>query len=150
MFRKHWLMAKRPTMTGIKERPPIRNVVPKAKRVKPVMLSTPTKDKRSPKHPDRSPFKSDLPEMLAIMLMPKKASANVSGALNFRAMFARIGEMTISKRPLIMPPPKEATVEIPKALPDSPLFVKGYPSKMVAAAEGVPGVLIRIAVMEPP
>jgi hypothetical protein len=88
--------------------------------------------------------------MLEIMLIPKKAKAKVSGALNFRAMLARVGAIKISIMPLIMPPPKEATVEIPKALPDSPLRVKGYPSKTVAAADGVPGVLIRIAVMEPP
>ena len=42
------------------------------------------------------------------------------------------------------------TVAIPKALPASPFCAKGYPSKQVAAAAGVPGVLINTAVIAPP
>ena len=42
------------------------------------------------------------------------------------------------------------TVAIPKALPASPFCARGYPSKQVAAAAGVPGVLIKIAVIAPP
>ena len=42
------------------------------------------------------------------------------------------------------------TVAIPRALPASPFCASGYPSKHVAAAAGVPGVLIKTAVIAPP
>ena len=42
-----------------------------------------------------------------------------------------------------------ATTAIPKARPASPRWARGYPSNVVAAAADVPGVLIRIAVIEP-
>ena len=50
----------------------------------------------------------------------------------------------------IRPPQKDANNAIERALPASPRCPMGYPSRMVAAAAGVPGVLISIAAMEPP
>ena len=41
------------------------------------------------------------------------------------------------------------TTAIPRALPASPFCANGYPSKVVAAAAEVPGVLIKIAVIDP-
>jgi hypothetical protein len=38
---------------------------------------------------------------------------------------------------------------MPKALPASPFLANGYPSKVVAADAEVPGVLIKIAVIDP-
>lgn len=89
------------------------------------MLSMPTKARMSPRRPEIRPLSSDLPLMLEMMLIPKNASANVSGALNLRAMLARVGAMKTSIRPLIIPPVAEAMVEMPKALPASPRFVIG-------------------------
>ena len=48
-----------------------------------------------------------------------------------------------------MPPKVEAITAIPNARPASPRWANGKPSKVVAAAAEVPGVLIRIAVIEP-
>ena len=39
--------------------------------------------------------------------------------------------------------------EAGRALPASPFCASGYPSKVVAAAADVPGVLIKIAVIDP-
>lgn len=51
---------------------------------------------------------------------------------------------------LKMPPMKEAMVAMSRALRDSPRAVRAGPSSMVAAAETVPGVPTRMAVMQPP
>ena len=48
-----------------------------------------------------------------------------------------------------MPPKVEAITAIPNARPASPRWASGKPSKVVAAAAEVPGVLIRIAVIQP-
>ena len=50
----------------------------------------------------------------------------------------------------VTPPQNEATVDIPIALPPIPFWDSGYPSNRVAAADGVPGVLIRMPDMDPP
>ena len=42
--------------------------------------------------------------MLAMMLIPKSASAKVSGALNFNAISASCGAIRIRKTPLMIPP----------------------------------------------
>ena len=44
----------------------------------------------------------------------------------------------------------EETSETPRATPPCPCLVSGNPSRAVTADEGVPGVLIVTAVMEPP
>ena len=47
------------------------------------------------------------------------------------------------------PPMVLATTAMPRARPASPRWASGKPSRQVAAAAGVPGVLIRMAVMAP-
>ena len=63
------------------------------------------------------------PVLDEIMEIPKRARANCSGALNFRAIWASLGAMSIRHTPLMMPPQKLATVDIPRALADSPRLV---------------------------
>jgi len=48
-----------------------------------------------------------------------------------------------------MPPMVLDTTAIPRARPASPRCASGNPSKVVAAAAEVPGVLIRMAVIDP-
>ena len=48
-----------------------------------------------------------------------------------------------------MPPIVLETTAIPNARPASPRWASGYPSNVVAAAAEVPGVLIKMAVIEP-
>ena len=51
---------------------------------------------------------------------------------------------------LKIPPKTLETAAKPRALPGSPFFAIGYPSRAVATAGGAPGALIRIAVIDPP
>ena len=50
----------------------------------------------------------------------------------------------------ISPPTKEAVIPSPSALPGLPPRAIGYPSKVVMTAAGVPGILNRVAVINPP
>ena len=50
----------------------------------------------------------------------------------------------------MIPPQNEAMVDTPMALPPSPFFAIGLPSRVVMMAAGVPGMFSRMALMEPP
>ena len=49
-----------------------------------------------------------------------------------------------------MPPTVLAKADMPSARPASPFWAIGKPSSDVAEAAGVPGELMRMAVIEPP
>ena len=66
-----------------------------------------------------------MPEIPDIMLKPKSPNVKYSGAPNFRANFAKKGDAHINIIQLIIPPVKDAKVDINKAFPPSPLFVIG-------------------------
>ncbi|MPM90509.1 hypothetical protein SDC9_137630 [bioreactor metagenome] len=114
------------------------------------MLSIPMKERLIPSAPHSTPLAKLFPEMEAMMERPKTASKKNSGALNRRASFASCGEISHKASTLTTPPRKEETVEIPNARPLSPRLENSKPSSTVAAAAGVPGVLSRIAEMDPP
>ena len=88
-------------------------------------------------------------DRVATMVRPKMPRAKYSGALKFRAKRASCGATPARMKQENTPPTKEATVVISRARNDSPLAVSRGPSSMVAAAAAVPGVLTRMAVMEP-
>ena len=96
------------------------------------------------------PFRGDRPARVTTTESPKTARAKYSGALNRRAKLARIGAKKVRQRAVKVPPMPEATVAMPIALPANPFWAMGYPSKTVAAAAGVPGVLIRMEAIPPP
>jgi hypothetical protein len=95
-------------------------------------------------------FGKEEEDTLAMMVRPKIMSAKYSEGPNFKAIFASWGARKIRQRVEIIPPAVEATRATPRALPAWPFWVRGYPSNKVAAAEGVPGVDISTAAMEPP
>ncbi len=78
------------------------------------------------------------------------ARAKNSGGPNFRPILAIWGERKVMIMAPVIPPKKDATVDIPMAFPANPFWDRGYPSKRVAAAEGVPGVLMRMPDIDPP
>ena len=85
------------------------------------------------------------------MLNPNTPKANISTTPKFRATLESRGAVNSSAQAENMPPKVEAMVEMLRARPGCPsLCAMGYPSRQVAAELAVPGVLIRIAVMEPP
>ncbi len=137
-------------MTGINETPLKRLMLLKVKRGYPVIPSIPTNARLIPNPPVRTPLARLFPLIEAMIESPKTARRKNSGALNRRASFASWGEISHKAMTLTTPPIKEETVEIPKARPLSPRLENSYPSKMVAAAAGVPGVRRRIAEIEPP
>ena len=107
-------------------------------------------DSSRPIRPAMIPLSIFLPEMLAMMVRPNTARQKYSGGPNFRASLASWGATQISTKALMVPPIQEAKVERPMARPPSPRAVNCRPSIMVAAEAGVPGVPMRMAVMEPP
>ena len=105
----------------------------------------------SPMNPPRSPFNIEPEERLVMMLSPNTASAKYSGLENFNATDASIGEKMIRQIALKTPPKVEPKVDNPRALPGCfNLVAIGYPSNVVATDAGVPGVLSRIAEIDPP
>jgi len=104
----------------------------------------------NPMTPLISPFTVEPGEMMAMMLSPIRVIPTYSSALNFKATLATRGAAKTSTMTLMNPPMAELTVDIPIASPARPCWLSGYPSRHVAMAEGVPGIFIRIAEMEPP
>ena len=96
------------------------------------------------------PFSGDFPVRVTVTDRPKTARAKYSGALNRSAKLARIGAKKVRQSAVKVPPMPEAIVAMPMALPAIPFCAKGYPSNTVAAAAGVPGVLIRMEAIPPP
>ena len=80
----------------------------------------------------------------------KTASPKYSAGPNSKANFANNGAAKIKTIKLKTPPKTLDTAASPNALPGSPFFAIGYPSKAVATAGGAPGAFINIAVIEPP
>ncbi len=85
-----------------------------------------------------------------ITLRPKIASAKYSTGPNSSAKPEMRGDMKIMTAQPMMPPMNDEKSDIAIALPAIPFLHIGYPSRIVAAAAGVPGVRIRIAEMAPP
>jgi len=88
--------------------------------------------------------------MLVTIESPKIARAKYSGAPKLSATLLKRGEIQNNIIDEKIPPKVDAIVDIPSALPASPLRFMGYPSKVVAAELAVPGVFIKIAVIDPP
>ena len=85
------------------------------------------------------------------MLIPNIAKAKYSALENCNASFANCGERIIKQSELKIPPDKLANVDSPSARPGCfRVTAMGYPSKVVAADAGVPGVFSKIAEIEPP
>ena len=78
------------------------------------------------------------------------SSPKYSAGPNSRASFARRGAANIKIIKLKIPPKTLDTAAKPRALPGSPFFAMGYPSRAVATAGGAPGALMSIAVIDPP
>ena len=84
------------------------------------------------------------------MVRPKTANITVSCVLNFKEKFASAGAIVRSAINPMIVPQKEAVADSIRASVPWPSRAIACPSHPVAAADGVPGVLTRIAEMEPP
>ena len=107
--------------------------------------ATPTVDRRSPKHPPIRPFTSCPPDKAEISVSPRTASQKYSEGPKARATSANSGESVSRAAAPIRPPVTLARQASVMARSPSPRLAIGKPSKVVAMAEGVPGVFRRIA-----
>jgi len=130
--------------------PPRSSIDPNVSRGQPDKGSKPIVVIINPNIPEIKPFKIDFPETVIMMPRPKKAKAKNSGGPNFKAILAICGEQKVIIKALINPPKKDAMVAMPIAFPANPFLPITYPSNTVAAAEGVPGIPIKIAEIDPP
>ncbi len=114
------------------------------------MGSRPTVETIRPKNAATNPLANDEPARLATTVSENITSIAYSGGPIFRAIRAMGMAENNSTRSLKLSPITEAVSAVVKAFFGFPWSVNGYPSNVVAAASGVPGVLRRIADMDPP
>src|SRR5438128_1768214 len=111
--------------------------------------SSPIVASQSPRSPATRPFKMASPESEATNVMPSRASMKNSGEPNVSTSGRTIG---IARASTIAPnaaPNSELMIAAPSALPVSPFFAIAWPSTIVAAVVGSPGMPKRIDVMSP-
>ncbi len=87
---------------------------------------------------------------IATMVSAKKQIPKFSAGVNFRAMSAKDGAQKVRMMKEKMEPRAENTIPKPRAFIASPFFAMGWPSKVVAMEEAVPGMFSRIAEIRPP
>ena len=124
--------------------------IPNEKRMHPLTESIPIIDTKIPNIAPIIPFATFPFDTLAMIERPKIAMQKYSGGPNNLVIFAILGAANSNTNALNVPPTNDAYNAIVNAFSGLPFFVIGYPSRSVAAFAGVPGVLIRIAVIEPP
>ena len=142
--------ANRPISTGIISMPDRRLACPNVRRATPAIGSCPIHASRRPIRPEIIVVRICSVSSTISMLSPRNVMANMSPLPKARAALLRgvaSRNMTSAEN---RPPIAEASSATPRALPASPRCAIGYPSKVVGADEGTPGILNRIAVIEPP
>jgi hypothetical protein len=92
----------------------------------------------------------DFPDTAKMVDNPKRATEKYSTGENFSAILERGGERKIITPTLNNPPIVPAIQEILMAVPAFPLRASAYPSNMVTAEAGAPGVRMVMAVTELP
>ena len=112
--------------------------------------ATPTVDKIIPKAPPARPFVRLPVDKEAISDSPKTDSQKYSIGPNASATFDNGGASSKSAKAPTKPPKTDAKQANATAKSPSPFFAIGYPSNVVAIAEGVPGVFSKMAAYAPP
>src|SRR6056300_351794 len=103
-----------------------------------------------PKNTENKPFQIELPVRELIQSREKPVNNVYSGGPKLSAILARKPAAKINIISLNVSPKTEEYKAIFIALTPLPCCANGYPSSTVAAAAGVPGVFIKIAVIELP
>ena len=96
------------------------------------------------------PFASDSRETVATATSASTTRANISGDWKRSAMRASCGLKSTRTRPPARPPTTELKVAMPMAVPVRPWSAIAFPSSMVIAFAGAPGMRSAIAAIEPP
>ena len=116
----------------------------------PPTTETPIIDINNPKQAPIKDLILSPSDKVEIKVKPNNASQKYSVGPNFNETLASGGAKRARHITPIIPPTNEDMQLIDIAKSPSPFFANGYPSNVVATAEGVPGVLIRIADHDPP
>jgi len=90
------------------------------------------------------------PDTVDAAIRASRMAAKYSAAPNERATRTIAGAMSIKARIPSDPPQNELNAAVNNAVPAFPCLAKGWPSRTVMALPGVPGMLRRIDVIEPP
>ena len=114
------------------------------------MGSEPTQEMSRPRQAEIKPLIMLLPDTPAMMVRPKTQTIKYSAVPSWAATLATWGPRNRSIRAENTPPKVEAYRAIFSAALVRPCSESGWPSSMVAAAWGVPGVLMRMADTLPP
>ncbi|OPZ49938.1 MAG: hypothetical protein BWY92_01184 [Firmicutes bacterium ADurb.BinA052] len=144
------LSASKPMSMGMNSKPSNRFTFPNVNLLTPRTGSIPIVQIRRPRTADIALFRAFCPPMLAIVDRPNTDREKYSAGQNFSATLARGPENRISTMIPTAPPTKDATSDTPSASPALPFLASGYPSNAVTTADGVPGVFMVTAVIEPP
>ena len=135
---------------GMMPMPSASSMNPKLKRGVPISGSQPTVESSRPRHVAMRP-RQGLPEAARLMMTRENSRIMLySGGPMRRAMEATGAARNMSTRSLAVSAVTEANRAVLSALPLFPFFASGYPSNVVIMACGVPGMLNRMAGMEPP
>ncbi len=103
----------------------------------------------SPRQPATSPFTRASPLSEATNVMPSSASMKNSGEPKVSTSGRTIGMASASTRAPKTAPKSERMMAAPSARPASPFLAMGWPSTIVEAVVGSPGIPKRIDVMSP-
>ena len=118
--------------------------------ISPPITATPIIDINKPRQAPINDLMLSPSANVEINVRPKIANQKYSVGPNFREMLAKGGANNARHITPTIPPTNDDIQLIDIAKSPLPLFAIGYPSNVVATADGVPGVLIKIADHEPP
>ena len=139
-----------PIRTGRNGKPPPMNSEPKVKRGTLPIGSVPITVIRRPIAVAMRLLVSDASARPATIAIASTNSEKYSHGPKASAIWASGPVTKMRNKPPTSPPKNEAHTPSHTARPGSPFRAIGKPSKVVAIADGVPGMPIRQAVMSPP
>ena len=122
---------------------------PKVYRCVPVIGSSPIVASQSPRPPATSPRSSASPLRAATKVIPSTASMKNSGEPNASTTGRTMGMARPRTSAPKTAPTSELIIAAPRARPASPFLAIAWPSTIVAAEVGSPGIPNRIDVMSP-
>jgi hypothetical protein len=143
-------MPNTPIANGTKPIPSARSGRPKVKRVPPVLPSTPTSPRIRPKTIMAMALSTEPCASTTAAIRPTTISEIYSGAPKDRPTCASGGANRAMMAVAIVPANKEARAAVARAGPARPWRAIWWPSMQVTTDEVSPGMLTRIAVVEPP
>ena len=137
-------------LKGTKSMPSCSSSSPKVKRKAPELTSVPMRPKRSPSKTMQMAFKSEPVASTVALTSPNTIRLKYSAGPNWKASSVKGGAKAAIKSVATHPAKKLPMAAIPKAEPARPRLAIMWPSRHVTTAEASPGMLTRMAVVEPP